>query len=32
LQIGPITQYVTSLVRICDELPAPHHGLEQASG
>ena len=32
LQIGPITQYVSSLVRTHDELPAPHPGLDQASG
>ena len=32
LQIGPIIQYVTSLSRSHDELPQPHHGLEQASG
>jgi|SRR5689334_18113442 len=32
LQIGPITQYVMSLVKTYDELPAPYHGLEQASG
>ena len=32
LQIGPITQYVTSLTRSYDELPPPHHGLEGHSG
>jgi hypothetical protein len=28
LQIGPITQFVTSLVQTHDELPDAHHGLE----
>jgi arylsulfatase len=32
LQIGPITQYVTSLVRTHDELPAPDHGMDLTSG
>jgi arylsulfatase A-like enzyme len=32
LQIGPITQYVTSLARSHDQLPDPHHGLEHAAG
>ena len=32
LQIGVITQYVTTLARSHDELPPPHHGLEHASG
>ena len=32
LQVGAITQYVTSLVRSHDELPTPHHGLDLASG
>jgi arylsulfatase A-like enzyme len=32
LQIGVITQYVTSLTRTHEELPQPHHGLEHASG
>jgi arylsulfatase len=32
LQIGPITQYVTSLVRSHDELPEPHHGVGHTSG
>jgi len=32
LQIGVITQYVTSLTRTHDELPQPSHGLEHASG
>jgi arylsulfatase len=32
LQIGPITQYATSLVRTHDTLPDPHHGLEHATG
>ena len=31
LQIGVITQYVTSLTRAVEE-PQPHHGLEHASG
>ena len=32
LQIGVITQYVTSLTKSHEELPQPHHGLEHASG
>ena len=32
LQIGVITQYVTSLTRTHEELPQPNHGLEHASG
>jgi arylsulfatase len=32
LQIGPITQYVTSLTRSHDQLPDPHHGLEHSGG
>lgn len=32
LQIGPVTQYVTLLVKSHDELPQPHHGLEHAAG
>ena len=32
IQIGVITQYVTTLVREHDELPDPHHGFEAASG
>lgn len=32
LQVGPVTQYITSLVKRHDELPEPHHGLEHASG
>jgi arylsulfatase A-like enzyme len=32
LQIGPITQYVTTLARSHDELPDPHHGLGHATG
>ena len=32
VQIGPITQYVTSLVRTHDEPPEPEHGLHHASG
>ena len=31
LQIGVITQYVTSLTKAVEE-PQPHHGLEHASG
>jgi hypothetical protein len=31
LQVGPITQYITSLVKSHDELPEPHHGLGHAS-
>jgi hypothetical protein len=32
LQIGPIIQYVTSLVRSHDEAPDPDHGMHHASG
>jgi arylsulfatase A-like enzyme len=32
LQIGPITQYVTSLTKSHEEPPQPHHGLEHATG
>jgi len=32
IQIGPITQFVTSLVRSHDELPDPHHGMDHPSG
>lgn len=32
LQIGPVTQYVTSLVKTHDEFPQPHYGLEHAGG
>jgi hypothetical protein len=32
LQIGPIIQFVTSLVEEHDELPDPSHGIEHASG
>ena len=32
LQIGPIIQYVTSLVQEHDELPDPPHGIEHQSG
>jgi len=32
LQIGVITQYVTSLTKAHEELPQPHHGLEHPSG
>ena len=32
LQIGPIMQYVTTLVRSHDELPEPGHGIEHQSG
>jgi len=32
LQIGPITQYVTSLTKSHDEPPEPHHGMEHATG
>ena len=32
LQIGPITQVVTTLVRAHDELPDPPHGLEHQAG
>ena len=32
LQIGPIIQYITTLVRSHDELPDPGHGIEHQSG
>lgn len=32
LQIGPIVQYITTLVRCHDELPDPSHGIEHQSG
>jgi hypothetical protein len=32
LQIGPIIQYVTSLVRSHDEAPDPDHGMHHAAG
>lgn len=32
LQIGVITQYVTSLTKSHDEPPDPHHGIEHATG
>ena len=32
LQIGPIMQYVTTLVRSHDELPDPGHGIAHHSG
>jgi arylsulfatase len=32
LQIGPITQFVTTLVQQHDEAVAPHHGIEHQSG
>ena len=32
LQIGPITQYVTTLVQTQDELPPPPHGIGHQSG
>ena len=32
LQIGPIMQYVTTLVRSHDELPDPGHGIEHQAG
>ena len=32
LQIGPIMQYITTLVRSHDELPDPGHGIEHQSG
>ena len=32
LQIGPITQHVTSLVRTHDEAPQPHHGIAHPTG
>ena len=32
LQIGPIIQYITTLVRSHDALPDPGHGIEHQSG
>ena len=32
LQIGAITQYVTTLVKTRDQLPDPHHGIEHQTG
>jgi arylsulfatase len=32
LQVGPITQFVTALVRPHGEPPDPHHGIEHATG
>jgi hypothetical protein len=32
LQIGAITQYVTSLTKSHGEPPDPHHGIEHATG
>jgi arylsulfatase len=32
IQIGPIIQYVTALVRSHDGLPDPHHGIEHQTG
>ena len=32
LQVGPITQYITSLVRSHDEPPEPHHGVGHTAG
>jgi arylsulfatase len=32
LQIGPITQYVTALMKSHDEVPQPDHGIEHQSG
>jgi arylsulfatase len=32
VQIGPITQFVTTLVRAHDQLPDPSHGIEHATG
>jgi hypothetical protein len=32
IQIGPVTQFVTTLVRAHDTLPDPHHGSEHQSG
>jgi arylsulfatase A-like enzyme len=32
LQIGPIMQYITTLVRSHEELPDPGHGIEHQSG
>jgi len=32
LQIGPITQFVTTLVRSHDVLPDPDHGISHQAG
>jgi hypothetical protein len=32
LQLGPIVQFITTLVRSHEELPDPHHGLEHQAG
>jgi hypothetical protein len=32
LQIGAVTQYVTSLVKSHDDLPEPHHGIGHTAG
>ena len=32
IQLGPIVQFVTSLVRAQDETPEPHHGISAQRG
>ena len=32
LQIGAVTQYVTSLVKSHDDIPEPHHGIGHTAG
>ena len=32
IQLGPIIQFVTALVKTHDELPDPHHGIEHQAG
>jgi arylsulfatase len=32
IQLGVITQFVTTLVKSHDELPQPHHGLDHPTG
>ena len=32
IQLGPVTQFVTALVRAHNKLPQPHHGIDHKSG
>jgi hypothetical protein len=32
INIGPITEFVTSLVKTLDEMPQPPHGLDHQAG
>ena len=32
IQLGPITQYVTSLVKVHDEMPQLHGGVQHQAG